>query len=125
MKGDINKMENRPAAKDFFLGFLAGGVIAGVTALIFAPKSGKELRREIDKKRKMIANEAVEYWDTAKNRAAGIMTDGRKKADEILKDARNKAASIVVQGKDLVTDEAAKIKEAVKAGVDSYREERK
>ncbi len=118
-------MENRSAAKDFFIGFLAGGVIAGVTALLYAPKSGREFRKDIDKKRKVMINDAEEYWDTAKTRASDFISDSKKRAEEIIKDAGGKASAIVGQGRDIVNDEAVKIKDAVKAGVDSYREERK
>ena len=114
-------MENRTAAKDFFIGFLAGGVIAGVTALLYAPKSGREFRKDIDKKRKVMINDAEEYWDTAKTRASDFISDSKKRAEEIIKDAGGKASAILGQGRDIVTDEAVKIKDAVKAGVDSYR----
>jgi len=33
--------------KGLFLGFLAGSVIGAVTALLLAPKSGRELREDI------------------------------------------------------------------------------
>lgn len=118
-------MENRSTAKHFFTGFIAGGVLAGVTALLFAPKSGREFRKDIDKKRKVLINEAEEYWETAKTKTAGIITDSKRKAEEIISDAKGKASSIFGQGRDFVTGEAGKVKDAVKARVDTYREERK
>jgi len=33
--------------KDFFIGALVGGVVGSITALLFAPKSGRELRKDI------------------------------------------------------------------------------
>ncbi|MCR2806496.1 YtxH domain-containing protein [Paenibacillus soyae] len=40
-------MSTRKDSKGFLLGALAGGIIGSVTALLFAPKSGKELRQDI------------------------------------------------------------------------------
>ena len=34
-------------SKGLLFGFLAGGVIGAVLALLYAPKSGKELRKDI------------------------------------------------------------------------------
>lgn len=40
-------MTTRKDTKGFLLGALAGGIIGSVTALLFAPKAGKELRQDI------------------------------------------------------------------------------
>lgn len=40
-------MSTRKGTKGFLLGALAGGIVGSVTALLFAPKSGKELRGDI------------------------------------------------------------------------------
>ncbi|MHA7962616.1 YtxH domain-containing protein [Paenibacillus sp. CAU 1782] len=40
-------MHKRKGSSGFLLGALAGGVLGSITALLFAPKSGKELRGDI------------------------------------------------------------------------------
>ncbi|REK77510.1 YtxH domain-containing protein [Paenibacillus paeoniae] len=40
-------MSTRKDTKGFLLGAIAGGVIGSITALLFAPKAGKELRQNI------------------------------------------------------------------------------
>ncbi|WP_063847497.1 YtxH domain-containing protein [Bacillus sp. FJAT-28004] len=40
-------MTTRKQTKGFFLGALAGGVVGSITALLLAPKPGKELRQDI------------------------------------------------------------------------------
>lgn len=40
-------MSTRKDTKGFLLGAIAGGIIGSVTALLFAPKAGKELRQDI------------------------------------------------------------------------------
>ncbi len=125
-------LEEKGTAKGFLLGILAGGITGGLIALLYAPKSGRELRSDIGRKKDELIDDAEEYLDIAKNKASDIIASGRKKADELISDAKKKAdyiskgaENLYVHGKDVVVDEAAKIKDAVRAGVDSYKEERK
>ena len=39
--------ENNGMAKGMLVGFLAGSVVGAIIALLYAPKSGKELRKDI------------------------------------------------------------------------------
>lgn len=48
----------RRSGKGFALGAILGGVIGGVTALLFAPKAGKHLRKDIANKCEDISDKA-------------------------------------------------------------------
>jgi gas vesicle protein len=48
------------------IGLLAGAVIGGVVALLFAPQSGKETRQ-------MIKDKAVDVVDTVKEKSGGVI----------------------------------------------------
>ena len=52
-----NNSEQSSAGK-FLLGLLAGGVVGSAIALLYAPKSGKELRRDIRDKKDYLFDEA-------------------------------------------------------------------
>ncbi len=124
--------EEKGATKGFLLGVLAGGIAGGLIALLYAPKSGRELRQDIGRKKDELISDAEEYIDIAKSKASDIIASGRKKADELIHDAKSKADSLskgagqmYTHGKEMVIDEAAKIKDALRAGVDTYKEERK
>ena len=127
------KMEQRTSsAKGFVLGLIAGGAIGSITALLYAPKSGRELRKDIGNKSREVIKETGEYVDSAKTKAGEIIAESRQKAESLINDAKIKAESITkgteklyTQSKEFITDEAAKLKGAVRAGVDSYNEERK
>ncbi len=126
-------MENRTSSsKGFLLGLLAGGAIGSIAALLYAPKSGKELRKDIGKKSREVAEETGHYVDSAKARASEIISDGRKKAENLIKEAKKKADSLTTgteklytQGKEFITDETSRIRDAVRAGVDTFNDERK
>lgn len=118
-------MKDNSSVKGIMIGFLAGGAIGGLTALLLAPKSGRELRKDISKRSKKLIEDGEEYLGTAKIKASEIISDGRKKAEDMIREAKSKASSIITQGKDFVSDETIRIKDAVKAGVDSFNDERK
>ncbi len=67
----------------FITGLLAGALVGGVIALLYAPKSGKETREQI--KRKLADLEAE--FETLKEKAAG-------KSEQIRKDIEAKLAEL-------------------------------
>lgn len=122
----------RISAKGFLLGVLAGGVAGGLTALLYAPKSGRELRRDIGRKKDMLVKDADRYYENTKKRVGSYIDEGKLKAENLVKDVRQKAENIGAgagnlysQGKEFISEETAKLKDAVKAGVDAYNDERK
>lgn len=134
--------EERGVAKGLFLGFLAGGIVGGVLALLYAPKSGKELRQDIRNKKDEMLDDAEEYLDIAKHKAQDIINEGKKRSEELISDAKKKAGNLLDDANNIlnvakektsvsyeaakgkIIDESAKVKDAIKAGVDAYKEER-
>jgi gas vesicle protein len=57
---------NKDLAIGIGVGLLAGVVIGGVVALLFAPQSGKETRQ-------MIKDKATDAVDTVKEKSGGVM----------------------------------------------------
>ena len=72
-------MEENKMAKGLILGFIAGGVIGSILGLLYAPKSGKELRADIGKKKDDILDDATEYMQIAKEKATEMINEGKKK----------------------------------------------
>lgn len=127
-------------AKGFMIGFLAGGAIGAVVALLTAPKSGRELRADIKSKSEEYFDEAEKYLSDAKDKARELINEGKKKSEKIIHDARSKSedilkdaekvfkdakvktADVYATGKEKFESEAERIKSSVKAGVDAYKE---
>jgi gas vesicle protein len=127
--------------------FLVGAGIGAVLALLFAPKSGEELRNDIaDATRKGIdkskeaaaqlgakANEyydtgrqkAGEYYDSARETAEEYYEATRERAAEIYDTATTKAGEVVAATKDAATRQAGSISAAVEAGKKAYVEEKR
>jgi gas vesicle protein len=83
--------------------FLVGGVAGAVLALLFAPKSGQELRGDIaDATRKgidrtretasQLGNRAGEYYEATRDRASELYTVAADKAGDVSRAAREAAA---------------------------------
>jgi gas vesicle protein len=127
--------QDNKMVKGLVIGLLAGGAIGALLALLYAPKSGKELRAEIRGKADDLIEGAEGYMDAAKNRAGEIVSEARKRSDQLVTDAKKKADSLlsdadrvlsdVRQKGGAVAEEGSRLKSAVRAGVDAFKEERR
>lgn len=92
-------MSTRKGTKGFLLGALAGGVIGSITALLLAPKPGKELRQDI-------SAGAQRMGDTTLKAAGKVSeTTGR-----IAKGIGDQAAQIADRGKQAAGNVASAVR---------------
>ncbi|HEX9653361.1 MAG TPA: YtxH domain-containing protein, partial [bacterium] len=77
---------NGDSGFDFFKGFLFGGVVGAVLALLYAPKSGKETRDEIRKRSLELRDDAEAKLELAKQQAETYLDEAKKKLDELRKE---------------------------------------
>jgi gas vesicle protein len=126
--------------KGFLIGMLTGGAIGAIIALLYAPKSGRELRQDIRNKTDEYLDDAEKYLAEAKDKAKDLINEGKKKSEKIISeakikseellkdaeklfsDAKNKAGQIISSGKENIHTETDRIKNAVKAGMDAYKD---
>jgi gas vesicle protein len=131
---------NINSVKSFLIGFLAGGTIGAIVALLTAPKSGKELRGDIKQKSEEYYDEAEKYLADAKNKASELINEGKKKysmiinsaksksedilndARRVFKDAKVKTTDVLDSGKEKIKTENERLKSSVKDGIDAYNE---
>jgi len=104
---------------------LIGGGIGAILALLFAPKSGQELRGDIadatrkgiDRSREaaqQLGDRAGEYYEATRGRAAELYTQAAERVGEVAQSAREAAAR---QGGTLTA--------AIDAGKKAYQEEKR
>ena len=117
--------------KGLLFGFISGALVGGLVALLYAPKPGKELRGELLKKSGELADDLEDYMQDAQSKARDIINEGKDKSSALIVEAKEKAdgllkdAETIMQGaKQKVGGEGTKMKTALKAGVDAYKEER-
>jgi len=132
-------MSDNNVGKGVLLGFLAGGAVGAILALLYAPKSGKELRGDIKVKADEYLGEAEKYIADAKDKAKEMINEGKKKSEKLISDAKikseellrdaekifgeakEKTATVISTGKENLESESGRLKDAVKAGVDAYK----
>ncbi|MDP4116236.1 MAG: YtxH domain-containing protein [Bacteroidota bacterium] len=133
-------MKDEGMSKGLIFGFLAGGALGAILALLYAPKSGKEFRSDIKVKSDELLTEAEKQLEIAKEKAKVLINDGKKKSEEIVGSAKEKSnkilqdaeklyenvldktTKVVSTGKEKIELETERIKTSVKAGVDAYQE---
>jgi gas vesicle protein len=115
---------------------LVGAGIGATLALLFAPKSGRELRGDIADYTKRGVDAAGEQARILGGRASELYGTATSKASEVygnaagrMSDAYGTAREKVVAGAGTVSDVAARQKEqiaaAIEAGKQAYREEKR
>ena len=116
--------------------FLVGAGIGAVLALLFAPKSGEELRSDIadatrkgiDKSKEaaqQLGAKAGELYDTARETAGEYYEATREKASELYDTASSKAGEVVAKTKGAVASQAGSLSAEVEAGKKAYVEEKR
>lgn len=104
---------------------LIGGGIGAVLALLFAPKSGHELRGDIaeatrkgiDRSRdaaQQLGDRAGEYYETTRERAAELYSTASEKVGDVARTARESA-----------TRQTGTVAAAIDAGKKAYQEEKR
>jgi gas vesicle protein len=115
---------------------LIGGGIGAVIALLFAPKSGQELRGDIaDATRKGIdrsreaaqqfGERAEEYYEQTRDRATELYSQAADKASDLYSTAAEKVTEVAQTARDTASRKTSTIAAAVDAGKRAYQEEKR
>jgi len=116
--------------------FLIGAGIGAVLALLFAPKSGEELRNDIadatrkgiDKSREtaqQLGAKASEYYDATREKAGEYYEATRDRASDLYQTATTKASEAAAAARDAATRQAGSVQAAIEAGKKAYVEEKR
>lgn len=70
--------DEQGAGKGFVMGFITGTLVGSIVALLYAPKSGKELRTDIKVKSDEYMDEAETYLSDAKVKVNDMIHEGKK-----------------------------------------------
>jgi gas vesicle protein len=134
---------SRKTVKGFLVGFLAGGTVGAIIALLTTPKSGRELIEDIKQKSGEYLDEADKYITKTKKKAGEMFNEGKRKytlilndvkskPGEILKDAEGvyndakvKTKEVLNSGKEKIESETERLKSSVEAGIKTYKKETK
>jgi gas vesicle protein len=123
MGRDYEREDSNVSSKITYL--VVGGAIGAVIALLFAPKSGKELREDIaDASRKGI-EKSKEAAAQLQERAGEYYETGREKASELYQTAQGKAGELSEKARAAAARTANPFSAAVEAGKEAYTQEKR
>lgn len=129
--------------KGLLIGSMFGALAGAVTALLLAPKSGKELRQDIAVKSGEIYDKASDYFSNmeatvgrtitnsvneGRQRAQGIINSAKNQAEELLTNAERilkEAKTKATVAKDAVQSKIENLRDAAKASAEAFRDELK
>lgn len=98
--------------------FLLGGAVGAVVALMFAPKSGRELRGDI-------ADAARQGANTARERAGDYYEQTRGRATEFYSTAAERAGEIAQTARQAAVRRTETLSAAIDAGKRAYSDEKR
>ena len=87
-------MNNVRSTNNFVMGIIAGSITGAAIALLYAPTSGRKLRRNISRTKDELIRDADRYLRKARKEAVHMIEDGKKKAENIIKDTKKKVDGI-------------------------------
>lgn len=123
MRNEYDRDETSAATKLTYL--LVGGGIGAVLALLFAPKSGEELRGDIaDVTRKGI-EKSKEAATQIQEKAGDYYEVSREKASELYQNAASKAGELTDKAKSAAATTANPFSAAIDAGKEAYTAEKR
>ncbi|HEV7699608.1 MAG TPA: YtxH domain-containing protein [Pyrinomonadaceae bacterium] len=134
MGRDYDRDDTSATSKLTYL--IVGGGIGAILALLFAPKSGVELRGDIaDASRKglekskeaaaQIQERAGEYYEATRERAGELYDTTRERAGEIYDTATEKAGALTEKAKSVAASTANPFTAAIEAGKEAYTQEKR
>ena len=93
-KGEFNMEEQEKQQCHFCMGLLIGGAIGALAGILFALKSGKELRSDIKEKGSEVLKDTKEIYADVGTKAKDISEEAKHQAKELKKEAEGTGEKI-------------------------------
>lgn len=82
-KEDRQNVNETSGSKEFLMGAIIGGLVGAATALFLAPKSGKEMRTEINTQAENLKGKTSLLYDVAKTKSTELAEVAKLKSSSI------------------------------------------
>ncbi|MGD7044267.1 YtxH domain-containing protein [Jeotgalibacillus proteolyticus] len=89
------------SSKEFILGAVIGGAIGAATALFLAPKSGTELRQDLNNQAGLLKERSYEWKDQAVTKGNELASTAKEKSAGITQTVQNQSNSLVEKVKSM------------------------
>jgi len=107
--------------KGLVLGAVIGGAVGAITALLFAPKTGNELRQQI-------ASKSGELYDRASGlinspQVQDVVNEARTRGEQVITSVREQADTLISSAERAIRGAKTRVGDAVQAGAEAYHGE--
>lgn len=116
---------------DFVKGLFIGGLIGAVLGILYAPKSGRETREDIARKAEELRIKAREEYELAVEKskkayeaAVKRLKEAETAAKEKVEEVESKVEALTERGRETLLDSKSRLKRAIDAGMEAYKEEK-
>lgn len=116
---------------EFLKGIIVGGAIGAIVGILYAPKSGKETREELSGKMDDLYTRAQEEYEQSLEKARNTYENAISRLKTLEENAKKKVGEVeelvedvVEQGKTTVDNNRGRLKKALNAAKDAYKEEK-
>jgi gas vesicle protein len=99
----------------YLSGFIIGGLVGAVAALLLAPQTGEETRTIIKDKSIDLKDKTYATIEETYQKAESAALDARKKADELAEVARAKAVELKSKGQLVIDEQKIRLDSVVEA----------
>ncbi|MEI2666639.1 YtxH domain-containing protein [Rossellomorea sp. LJF3] len=86
---------NNINSKDFMIGTLIGGIVGAAAALLMAPKSGKDLRHDINEKTVVLKEKTGQWKDSAVEKSNELAAVAKEKSSALTKSVQEQSNNVV------------------------------
>lgn len=93
-------LDDRHGGASFLLGFIAGSVLGAGLALLLAPRTGEEMRREVAERADQLSKRAATEYEAASERVTNLAERGK----DAYRTAADKARKYAERGRDEAHD---------------------
>lgn len=87
-------MAKQSNGKNFLIGTIVGGVVGAVTALLFAPKSGRELRADIAEQAQAIGEKTQQFAGNVSQKTQEVAKSVGEQTSEWVGKAKEAASAV-------------------------------
>ena len=99
-----DQSNNHINTKDFLIGTLVGGIVGALTALFLAPKSGKELRGDLNDQAYLLREKTESLRETAIEKSSEITSTVKDKTSALSKKVSEQSQGLVNKVKGIKVD---------------------
>ena len=117
-------MENRKTQK-VAAAFLFGAVVGGVIALLYAPKSGKETRKDVSDEINNYMKKASDAKNSIIEKAKKFSNDMVGQTEKVYSDVKSFKEGKFSGTAEKIESEINRLRKAIKSAIDSYKDTRK